>query len=325
MNAVANGIVLIDKPEGWTSHDVVAKTRRALGTRKVGHAGTLDPMATGLLLLGVGASTRLLTHLVGLDKTYTATIRFGVSTVTDDREGQILNLADPAAIMELADDQARISAAVAALTGPIEQAPSAVSAIKVDGRRAYDRVRAGEQVELKKRPVTIHRFEIEDPRLVRAENLSGGEVPFEVIDIDVTVQCSSGTYVRALARDLGESLGVGGHLTSLRRTEVGPFRVQDATSLESFSAEADPSSVLLSPAAVASSLFPTFTLDEQQAIDLGHGKRLDLAEDFTLSDGGAAAPLVAAIAPSGRLVGLVEVKKGRARVVTNFPHSEEHA
>jgi len=321
----ANGIVLIDKAEGWTSHDVVAKTRRALGTRKVGHAGTLDPMATGLLLLGVGASTRLLTHLVGLDKTYTATIRLGVSTVTDDREGQILNLADPAAIMELADDQARISAAVAALTGPIEQAPSAVSAIKVDGRRAYDRVRAGEQVELKKRPVTIHRFEIEDPRLVRAENLSGGEVPFEVIDIDVTVQCSSGTYVRALARDLGESLGVGGHLTSLRRTEVGPFRVQDATSLEALIVEADPSSELLSPAAVASSLFETFTLDEQQAIDLGHGKRLDLAEGFTLSDGGVAAPLAAAIAPNGKLVGLVEVKKGRARVVTNFPHSEEHA
>lgn len=333
MNAAANGIVLIDKPEGWTSHDVVAKTRRALGTRKVGHAGTLDPMATGLLLLGVGASTRLLTHLVGLDKTYTATIRLGVSTVTDDREGEVLEIAAPDTVAALAADQARISAAVAALTGPIEQSPSAVSAIKVDGRRAYDRVRAGEQVELKKRPVTVHSFEVGVPKLVivdaaTARSMTGGvESPSElaVIDIDVTVQCSSGTYVRALARDLGESLGVGGHLTSLRRTEVGPFRVQDATSLEALIAEADPSSELLSPAAVASSLFPTFTLDEQQAIDLGHGKRLDLAEGFTLSDGGVAAPLAAAIAPNGKLVGLVEVKKGRARVVTNFPHSEEHA
>ncbi len=173
MNTAPNGILLVDKAEGWTSHDVVAKSRRALGTRKVGHAGTLDPMATGLLTLGAGPATRLLTHLVGLDKTYTATIRLGVSTVSDDREGNILDIADGAKIRELEGDPAALSRAVEALTGPIEQTPSAVSAIKVDGKRAYDLVRAGEQVELKKRPVTIHSFEIEEPRLVIAEGAFG--------------------------------------------------------------------------------------------------------------------------------------------------------
>lgn len=319
MERTPNGILLVDKAEGWTSHDVVAKARRALGTRKVGHAGTLDPMATGLLLLGAGPATRLLTHLVGLDKTYAATIRLGVSTVSDDREGAILDIAAPADVEALAADPRRIAEAVAALTGDIEQAPSAVSAIKVDGRRAYDRVRAGEQVELKKRPVRVEAFEIEDPRLVAAQGLSVGSAPgpvveAPVIDIDAMVRCSSGTYIRALARDLGEALGVGGHLTALRRTEVGPFDVAGAVSNEALAAgDVDPSA-LLSPAEVAARLFPVLRLTEQQEIDLGHGKRLDLA------DGQAAdAKLVAAIAPNGRLVGLAEVKKQRTRVVTNFP------
>lgn len=298
------GILLIDKVGDWTSHDVVAKARRALGTRKVGHAGTLDPMATGLLVLGAGPATRLLTHLVGLDKTYTATIRLGAATVTDDREGERISAASAEKLAELAADPDRIARAVADLTGDIEQAPSAVSAIKVDGQRAYDRVRAGEQVELKKRPVTIHTFDTGTPREAReADGLA-------VIDIDATVRCSTGTYIRALARDLGAALGVGGHLTVLRREAVGPFRVADASNMEALIAgRAGP---LLSPAEVAATLFPVLQLTEQQAIDIGHGKRIEVDP---ASDG----PLVAAIAPSGRLVGLLKVKKGLTRVVTNFP------
>lgn len=302
---------------------MVAKARRALGTRKVGHAGTLDPMATGLLMLGAGPATRLLTHLVGLDKTYTATIRLGVSTVTDDREGDVLDIADAEKIRALEQNTEAIRAAVTELTGAIEQAPSSVSAIKVDGKRAYDLVRAGEQVELKKRPVTVHSFEIEEPRLVAAHGLSGGDLPIEVLDIDVVVRCSSGTYIRALARDLGEMLNVGGHLTALRRTEVGPFSVSDAAPNEGLADGSVSTENLLSPAEVASKLFPVLALDEQQEIDLGHGKRLDLGEDQLLSNGTDRAMLAAAISPSGRLVGLVEVKNGRTRVVTNFPSVEQ--
>lgn len=303
-------ILLIDKAEGWTSHDVVAKARRALGTRKVGHAGTLDPMATGLLVLGAGPATRLLTHLVGLDKTYTATIRLGAATVTDDREGDTVSIADPADVARLAADPARIVAAVAELTGDIEQAPSAVSAIKVDGRRAYDRVRAGEQVELQKRPVTIHAFEIGEPRAGLAVGPDGGE--YAVLDIEATVRCSSGTYIRALARDVGAALGVGGHLTALRRTEVGPFAVAGVTSTEQL--VEGRIGALAEPTAVATALFPELVLTAEQAIDLGHGKRVDV-DPAVCPD----AKLVAAVAPDGRLVGLVEVKRGRTRVVTNFP------
>lgn len=304
-------ILLIDKDEGWTSHDVVAKARRALGTRKVGHAGTLDPMATGLLVLGAGPATRLLTHLVGLDKTYTATIRLGIATVTDDREGEALRAADPAGIAALAADPARVAAAVAELTGEIEQAPSAVSAIKVDGRRAYDRVRAGERVELKKRPVTVHTFEIGEPRTASADG-----VP--VIDVEATVRCSSGTYIRALARDLGAALGVGGHLTALRRTEVGPFGIAGAASTERLVAGG--ALPMLDPATVAGRLFPELRLTAQQTVDLGHGKRLELDPE-THPD----ARLAAAIAPDGRLIGLIEVKRGRTRVVTNFPTPDARA
>ena len=305
-------ILLVDKSEGWTSHDVVAKARRALGTRKVGHAGTLDPMATGLLVLGAGPATRLLTHLVGLDKTYVATIRLGISTVSDDREGDILDTASPAEIEALAADPARIRAAVAALTGDIEQAPSAVSAIKVDGKRAYDRVRAGEQVELKKRPVTVSSFEIEEPRLAAAVGISGGAVPLDVIDIEATVRCSSGTYIRALARDLGEALGVGGHLTALRRTEVGPFSLAGAVTTDDLAA--GNIGELQTPASIATGLFPHLALTAQQAIDLGHGKRVEVDPDVC-----GDTDLAAAVAPDGRLVGLVEVRRGRTRIVTNFP------
>ncbi|UOR00896.1 tRNA pseudouridine(55) synthase TruB [Leucobacter allii] len=297
-------IILIDKAEGWTSHDAVARSRRALGTRKVGHAGTLDPMATGLLVLGAGPATRLLTHLVGLDKTYTTTIRLGASTLTDDREGERTAVARADAVAALAAAPERIAAAVAGLTGDIEQAPSAVSAIKVDGRRAYDRVRAGEHVELRRRAVRIHAFDIGAPRTARAEDGA------PMLDIDATVRCSSGTYVRALARDLGAALGVGGHLTALRRTDVGPFSVAGATTMEELAEGRN--LTLLRPAEIAAALFPVLALTPAQSVDLGHGKRLEL-------DGVADAALAAAVAPDGALVGLVEVRGGRSRVVTNFP------
>src|SRR5688500_2680961 len=200
-----------------TSHDVVARARRVLSVRKVGHAGTLDPMATGLLVLGVGAATRLLGHVGGHDKTYEATIRLGQSTVTDDREGEVVSAASTA---DLADDAVR--AALAAQTGPLQQVPSSVSAVKVDGRRSYDRVRAGEAGELAPRAVTVHRLDVH--RISRPEP--------DVVDVDVTVACTAGTYIRAIARDAGAALGVGGHLTALRRTVSGPFSVDRAASVE---------------------------------------------------------------------------------------------
>lgn len=308
-------IVLVDKVEDWTSHDVVAKSRRALGTRKVGHAGTLDPMATGLLVLGAGPATRLLTHLVGLDKTYEATIRLGQTTVTDDREGDIIERADPAEVARVFADPQLIIDGVAKLTGAIEQTPSAVSAIKVDGKRAYDRVRAGETVELKKRPVTIHSFEIGTPRL---------SDDGQSIDIEAVIRCTSGTYIRALARDLGADLGVGGHLTALRRTEVGPFHVADATPHALLVGDTDTPGdpgTLYTPAAIARVMFPVLELTTDEARDLTTGKRLTVSPERQ-----APAPLVAAILPgedpqADLLIGLVKIRGGASRVVTNFPPS----
>lgn len=287
------GVLLVDKPSGITSHGVVARARRGLGTRKVGHAGTLDPMATGLLVLGVGTATRLLTWVVGLDKTYETTIRLGAASNTDDAEGELGPQASAEALAAITDDA--ITGEAAALTGAILQRPSAVSAIKVDGRRAYARVRDGEDVELDARPVTVHRFE------VTAIERSAGW-----IDVRATVECSSGTYIRALARDMGAALGVGGHLTALRRTRVGPFDVVDAASLDD-----DLPTRVVSPAAVAEKLFPVLPLTDQDAIDLGHGKRITA----TIPDGGP----IAAVDSRGSLIGLVEVRGGTARVLTNFP------
>lgn len=281
-----NGILLVDKPGGITSHDVVARARRALGTRKVGHAGTLDPMATGLLVLGVGASTRLLTFVVGLDKTYEATIRLGVSTGTDDAEGDVT-----AAVSTESVTDADIRAQIDELTGTIDQVPSAVSAIKVDGRRAYDRVRAGEQVELAARTVTVSRFEVRDTR--RGATDADGPT-LSVIDLDVTVDCSSGTYIRALARDLGAALGVGGHLTALRRTRIGPFSVATASEIDDISV-----TELLPPAAVATAVLGAVPVTADEARDLRHGKRLLGAADRIVSG-------TAAIAPDGQLVGILE-------------------
>src|SRR3954452_12806766 len=214
---VPPGLLLVDKPAGMTSHDVVARARRVLSVRKVGHAGTLDPMATGLLILGVGAATRLLGHVGGHDKTYDATIRLGQSTVTDDGEGETLTVASTSHL----DDDA-IRAALAAQTGPLQQVPSSVSAVKVDGRRSYDRVRAGEEVELAARSVTVHPLEVQRV---------GRPAP-DLVDVDVTVVCTAGTYIRAIARDAGAALGVGGHLTALRRTRSGPFDVDRAAPVE---------------------------------------------------------------------------------------------
>jgi tRNA pseudouridine55 synthase len=221
-----SGLLVVDKPGGLTSHDVVARLRRALGTRKVGHAGTLDPMATGVLVIGVEKGTRLLGHLALRDKEYLATIRLGSSTVTDDREGQLVASASEADLGSLSD--AAIRAGLAAMVGSIEQRPSAVSAVKVDGRRAYDRVRAGEDVQLAPRLVTISRLAV--LRITRAPGS---------IDVAVDVKCSTGTYIRAIARDLGGVLGVGGHLTELRRTRVGPFDTGQAVSLDHVQAAGD--------------------------------------------------------------------------------------
>jgi tRNA pseudouridine55 synthase len=294
--STTSGLVLIDKPQGWTSHDAVARTRRLANTRKVGHAGTLDPMATGLLILGINSSTRLLTYVVGLDKEYLATIRLGAATTTDDAEGEELGRAPAAAVEALADTA--VAAGIRALTGDISQRPSAVSAIKIDGKRAYARVRAGEDVELPERPVTVSEFE-----LLSSTPVDG------FLDLEVRVVCSSGTYIRALARDLGAGLGVGGHLTSLRRTRIGPFSIDDADPLDAL----DVARAMIGPADAASRLFDRLDLDAQQAIDLSQGKRI--AAPQGAADGGP----VAAIDPNGRLIGLAEYRDGRAKSIVNFP------
>ena len=249
------GLLLVDKPAGWTSHDVVARARRILGTRKVGHAGTLDPMATGLLVLGVGRATRLLTYVTGHDKAYLATIRLGQATITDDAEGEVTASADACGISD-----ADIASGIAVLTGEIMQRPSAVSAIKVDGKRSYARVRSGEDVELPARPVTVSAFEVLQ---IRREG--------NVTDVDVNVEVSSGTYIRALARDLGDSLGVGGHLTALRRTRVGRFDVSQAVVLNN--PEVQPT--LLSLDAAAAGALPAFDVTDEEAVRLGLGQALE--------------------------------------------------
>ncbi|AZZ49141.1 tRNA pseudouridine(55) synthase TruB [Rathayibacter rathayi] len=297
-----NGILLLDKPGGITSHDLVSRTRRRAGTRKVGHAGTLDPMATGLMILGLGPSTRLLTYLVGLDKQYEATIRLGASTSTDDREGELLTSADSDLVAALTPEA--VADGVAALTGAIEQVPSTVSAIKVDGRRAYARARDGEEVILASRPVTVSTFDLLGSRRVATRD---GEAR---LDLDVRVTCSSGTYIRALARDLGAALAVGGHLRSLRRTVVGPFSVAQAGEID----ELDVPAALLSPTQVAGELFPLLRLDAQEAGDLANGKRIPAPEAVAGAKG-----LFAAVGPGERLIGLAERHGTQLKSVVNFP------
>ncbi len=281
------GLVVVDKPAGMSSHDVVGRLRRFFGTRKVGHAGTLDPMATGVLVVGIERATKLLGLLALETKSYEATIRLGQSTTTDDAEGEITASVDASAVTDEA-----VAAAVAALTGEIDQVPSSVSAIKVDGRRAYERVRAGEHVELHARTVTVTRFDLLDRR--RDGTL---------LDLDVVVDCSTGTYIRALARDLGGGLGVGGHLTALRRTSVGPFRLDVARTLRQL--ESDPRlSLDLDEAALAS--FPRREIDAADAEGLRHGRWLEARGDEGV---------VAAVGPDGRVAALVSESGRRAAPV----------
>ncbi|QCB93953.1 tRNA pseudouridine(55) synthase TruB [Cellulomonas shaoxiangyii] len=286
-----DGVLVVDKPAGWTSHDVVARVRRLASTRKVGHAGTLDPMATGVLVLGVGRATRLLTYVTGADKDYTATVRLGVRTSTEDAEGETLGVVDASAVTPDA-----VAAAAAALTGDLLQVPSAVSAIKVDGQRAYARVRAGEHVELAARPVTVPRFDVLAARTASATGGDGADVT--VLDVDVAVTCSSGTYVRALARDLGDALGVGGHLTALRRTRVGGYGLAVARTLDDLAAAPDDVAVDVLPmAAAARAAFPVRELTEREARALSYGQGVPVGD---APDGP-----VAAIAPDGALVAVV--------------------
>lgn len=260
---MTSGLALIDKPQGWTSHDVVAKLRSIAGTRRVGHAGTLDPMATGLLLIGINSATKLLTFLVGEDKTYFATIRLGASTITDDKESVVIEFGDEEKIKGL--NQAAVEKVLAQFRGSILQVPSSVSAIKVDGERAYAKVRSGEDVTLSARSVEIPKFEITNsPRRVSEDGRN-------FFDIDVQVDCSSGTYIRALARDLGTALGVGGHLTALRRTRIGKYSIDQAQQLDGLTSE---SLDVLDISQAAKQQFHLRHLNDQEVIDLRHGKRL---------------------------------------------------
>ena len=291
-----SGLVIVDKPGGLTSHDVVARLRRRARTRRVGHAGTLDPMATGVLVVGIEKATRLLGHLMLTEKTYQATIRLGQSTTTDDAEGEPSGGGDASAVTGDA-----LAAPVARLTGDILQVPSSVSAIKVNGQRAYKLTRAGEAPELAARPVTVHEFRV---TAVRAEG--------RFLDVDATVRCSSGTYIRALARDLGAALGTGGHLTALRRTAVGPYTLAQALTLEALEQpELDSGAGAVVPlAAAAAAAFPRLELTEEESRRLAQGARLPWT--------GATGAPAAAFAPGGSLVALVAPEGGRLRSLAVF-------
>jgi tRNA pseudouridine55 synthase len=286
-----DGLVVVDKPAGWTSHDVVARTRRLAGTRRVGHAGTLDPMATGVLVLGIGRGTKLLGHLTLADKVYEATVRLGASTVTDDAEGVVTGGSDASGVTDH-----ELAAQTAALTGDLQQVPSSVSAIKQDGVRAYHRVRAGEQVRLAPRPVTVRRFDV---TAVRRHG--------QYVDLDVVVECSSGTYVRALARDLGTALGVGGHLTALRRTRVGAYGIGSARTLDQLAE--DLTVVPLARAAAAA--FPRLEVDADAARRISHGVPLP-------ATGHGPGQPVAVFGPDGTLLSLVEDHDAGARYLAVF-------
>lgn len=290
-----DGLVIVDKPSGFTSHDVVAKMRGIARTRRVGHAGTLDPMATGVLVIGVEKATRLLGHLALTEKEYRATIRLGQTTVTDDAEGEIT-----AAVGAAGADPDGVQAGIAALTGQIQQVPSKVSAIKIDGKRSYSRVREGEDFDLPARPVTVASFVLHE----RREAVAADGTP--VLDLDVTVVCSSGTYIRALARDLGTGLGVGGHLTALRRTRVGPYGLDAARTLEQHQEALE----VMPIADAAAAAFPRWDVDADQARLLGNGVRIAAPR--------IAPGPVAVFAPDGRFLALVEEQGGKAKSLAVF-------
>ncbi|MFG3338904.1 tRNA pseudouridine(55) synthase TruB [Glycomyces sp. NPDC048151] len=296
------GLIVVDKPQGITSHGVVSRMRRICGTRKVGHGGTLDPMATGVLIVAVGKATKLLTYVSGLDKSYAATIRLGESTVTDDAEGDLIDYVVPD---EVTEDSIR--AGLAAMVGEIDQVPSAVSAVKIDGQRAYKRVRDGEVVELQPRRITIASIEVGDIRSAHAA--SDPHLP--VIDVDVRVSCSSGTYIRAIARDLGAALGVGGHLTALRRTRIGGFGLDTAATLEVLAERSEGGEPLgaLAMGEAAARLMPTRTATEAEAKALSYGKPLDAA---------GIEGRYAVLSESGDLLAVMTEQGGKAKPETVF-------
>ncbi len=277
----SSGLLVVDKPSGLTSHDVVAQVRRAAGTKKVGHAGTLDPMATGVLVLGVNKATRLLGHLMLAEKSYDATLRLGASTTTDDAEGETTSSASASAVTEPS-----VRDALSGFLGDLEQVPSSVSAIKVGGKRAYALAREGKEVVLAPRPVTVYSIE------VRAISRQG-----DFLDVDLSLACSSGTYVRAIARDLGSALGVGGHLTALRRTRVGPFGLDAARTLDELASGGDLG--LVPMATVGEKLFAHLRVDDQTAADISFGRKLELELP-------ASTEPVAMLGPDGDLLALYE-------------------
>lgn len=291
-----HGLVVVDKPQGMTSHDVVARVRRLAGTRKVGHAGTLDPMATGVLVVGINKATRLLTFIVGTGKEYTATLRLGQTTVTDDAESEIVLERIAAAVTPESFEEA-----AQAFRGEIEQIPSSVSAIKIKGQRAYDMVRKGEEVTLAARPVTIHELTVLDFR--KAPNA-------KTIDVDIRVRCSSGTYIRALARDIGEALGVGAHLTALRRTEVGPYTLEQAKTLEELAEEFE----FLDLDTAAKALLPNRELSAEEAVEVSFGRRIPPT--------GVEGP-VAAVTPEGRVIAVTEDRGDIAKSLVVFQPGDE--
>jgi tRNA pseudouridine55 synthase len=292
-----DGLVIVDKPSGFTSHDVVAKMRGIARTRRVGHAGTLDPMATGVLVLGIERATKLLGHLALTEKEYLGTIRLGQNTLTDDAEGDITSSTDASKVTREA-----IDAGIAKMTGDIMQVPSKVSAIKIDGVRSYKRAREGEDFEIPARPVTISSFAVYDVRDAVAEDGT------QVLDLVVSVVCSSGTYIRAIARDLGADLGVGGHLTALRRTRVGPYKLDAAKTLEQLQKEL----TVLPIADAATAAFPRWEVDERRARLLLNGVRLEMPGEY------AGAGPVAVFDPEGRFLALVEEHKGKAKSLAVF-------
>jgi len=287
---IAHGFLVIDKDPAMTSHDVVAMGRRALNTRKVGHAGTLDPMATGVLVLGFGNGTRLLQYVTNGDKSYLATVVLGAATITDDHEGEITSTADVSAVTDAA-----IESELAKMRGTIAQRPSSVSAVKVDGERAHARVRAGEVFELPARIVTISNLEILEIR--RVENR---------IEVDIDVTCSAGTFIRAIARDCGAALGVGGHLNKLRRTRVAGFGLDRTVSIEALRAQ---DFTPLTMADVARATFAVRTVSADEATELSFGRALvaNANEEIT-----------AAISPADEVLALLQNKEGKALPIAVF-------
>lgn len=285
-----SGFVLVDKDPGWTSHDVVARLRRSYGQRRVGHAGTLDPMATGVLIVGLGNATRLLRLIQGLPKTYTATILIGAGTVTDDAEGEVVSRPG----WRLNRDELHV--AMRSLTGSIDQVPSAVSAVKVRGVRSYARVRAGEHVELSSRRVAVARFDLlGDPRSVGS-----------MVEVEVLVECSAGTYVRALARDLGKELGSAAHLTALCRTHIGPFALAECSRL----GEREQAPPVASIESVLGRLVPTVPASDDEVRGLRNG----VPPSHGVGDG-----IQLIVDRYGDWVSVLEVSQGRSRIVVNAP------